>query len=283
MADDGKGHSKGVKKDEFCALRKDDCGHNKYQENCRPSEDWPKYPQEFTGSIKDKAKKVIGKFKDSRRRSYEAHHAVCVASVTGIIAEDTEIESVVRNTQWCVNYKPNMIALPMWAQSIQWYCYLSRAHLLKAEILSDDIGGGYKATPAPAPPFRNLPQHDYDHGRYITEVDTELKEIVKEVKKLAGKHEEQKKKLKDELDNLVGRFKTELQTRGLRTGGTHAAWNLGMNFPDSDWYMPFSMAKDSEVEARPFPANGLLDGSVMAEKIMSVAQSYWLEGAHILL
>ena len=282
MAEESQSHSDGVKINKFCALRKNNCGHNKYQENCKPSENWGKYPQQYTGSVKDKVtKKIISKFKDARRRSYEAHHVVCVASVTGIIAKNDTIRDVVKNTKWCVNYKPNMIALPLWAHTIQWYCHFSKASPLHPEIMNTEVGSNYRMSIAPAPPFKDLPQHDYDHACYIDEIEKELADVVKELHEIAGKHEDQKKMLKDELERIVNKYKQELQTRGQRSGGTHAAWNWGMNISDSPWYLPFSMAKDGEVDERIFPTMNLSDGGRTAQKILEVAEAYWLEGSQI--
>jgi hypothetical protein len=268
-------HTKGNMEGLFCAVRTDpkkkcECGNN-YVDNCKPSEDWGKYPQRYT---------FPGKELGAIRRSHEAHHIACVASVTKLFAPkkdaDPDIQKVVHNTKWCINHKQNMIALPKWAHTIEWYCLLLSP--TRAEILSQLESDGSVSTPMEAPKFANLAQHDYDHTAYIEEVDEKLERILSQVKELKGKHKEQEKTLKKELNSLVNKQKLELQRRGRdRKGGTHAAWQLGMNDRKSDWYLPFSMAKDSEADPRTFPVWNMSDGGTMAKKILEVAEAIWLE------
>lgn len=277
--------TKGVKEGLFCAVRtapdsECECGNN-YVKNCEPSEPWGKFPQRFTVTVRDKkTKEVVAKYLDAIRKSHEAHHIACVASVTAFIAKDKDLLPIVQNTKWCINDKANMIALPLWPHTIEWYCKLSRASPLRPEILEKSVHGKYVMSSMCEPPFADLPQHDYDHGKYSSEVDAELKNLAARLKKVKG-HEQQKEKLKAALDRLVSHFKNELKRRGQRVGGTHAAWNLGMNFRGSEWYMPFSMANDGDVEPRTFPLRDMSDGGKMAEKILAVAEAFWLEGAKI--
>lgn len=272
-------HTKGAVEGQFCSQRKDTCdcptgSGNKYKDVCKDI-DWGKYPQNYTESIKDAAKNILGKLYTARRRAPEAHHIACVAAVTKIITKNTDIQSVVENTPWCVNKPGNLIALPMWAHTVEWYCKLSIITPTRPEIL-EEIDGKYSMTPRVAPPFANLPQHDYDHSAYIEEVDSALESLVETVKGVEG-HKNQEKALESELNRLVSDFKTALQDRGQRVGGTHAAWNLGMNFRDSEWYMPFSMANDGEVEAREFPLRDMSCNSTLAKKILEVAEAFWRE------
>lgn len=273
-------HTKGALEDQFCSQRKDKCdcpsgAGNKYKDLCEPSEDWGKYPQKYTQNIKE-AGVVVEKIFKAVRRSHEAHHVACVAAVTGIITKDSAIKSVVANTPWCVNKKENVIALPMWAHTIEWYCRLSTITPLHPDILEEKVAGIYSMTTEVAPPFKNLPQHDYDHAAYIEEVDEALTKLVKGIKRLEG-HKKQSEKLESALNNLVKRFYKNLESRGERVGGTHAAWNLGMNSRDSDWYLPFSMADTGEAEKRDFPLRDLSDGGKLAKKIFEVADAFWRE------
>jgi hypothetical protein len=95
------GHSAGVKKNKFCALRKKSCPcGNKYRTVCTPA--WVAF-------------------------GYQAHHILCVACVTEFIGKNKDIIEVVRKTKWCVNTGTNMLALPMSGATIKWYCKLAIA------------------------------------------------------------------------------------------------------------------------------------------------------------
>ncbi len=280
MSEEGS-HTKGKLEGQFCSQRKDKCDcptgtGNKYKDVCKGlDKTWGKYPENYTKSIKDAAKTVIGKIFKAARISPDAHHIACVASVTGIITTNTDILDVVHNTGWCVNKKDNVIALPKWPLTIEWYCKLSVISPLHPEILEEKYGK-YSMTTAAEPPFSDLPQHDYDHGAYIEEVDLALEDIVDEVMGVEG-HKEQSETLASALNGVVADFQTELNERGQRVGGTHAAWNLGMNFRDSDWYMPFSMAEDGDVDVREFPLKDMSGNSTLGKKILDVAMSFWRE------
>lgn len=280
-------HTAGALEGEFCSQRKDKCDckngkGNKYKDACKPSVDWGKYPQKYTKKQK-KGQKVIALLFKAVRRAHEAHHIACVASVTKAVTKSTDIENVVRNTPWCVNKKENVIALPMWSHTISWYCHFSQIAADSPEALESCIKGSISLTnfaSDTAPPFANLPQHDYDHAAYITEVDKALEEIVERIKAVKG-HEKQAEKLKSSLDNLVEDYREILEDRGLRTGGTHAAWNKGMNERSSDWYLPFSMASNQKAEKRDFPLKDLSCNSTLANKIHEVAMAFSLEKSPI--
>jgi hypothetical protein len=233
-----------------------------------------KYPQKKTqrkeSDIGGQIVKLVREI--TNWRSYEAHHIVCVASASKILLqpEDPEknINLIVSQTQWCINKKPNMIALPMWAHSLRWYC-----SMITGEVRSVEEGGEQQSKMA-APPFKNLPQHDYDHARYIEEVDEALTLIVEKIQKSQAKHEVKVEAFKKRLNKVVDDHKRYLQDRGIRQNGTHEAWKAGLN-GSSDWYEPFSMAKNGEVTPRTFPTRG---GAKMLEKIQAMVEAFWKDG-----
>jgi hypothetical protein len=223
------GHSAGVKKNKFCALRKKSCPcGNKYRTVCVPG--WL----------------VFG---------YQAHHLLCVACVTEFIGKNKDIVEVVRMTKWCINTGTNMLAMPMSGATIKWYCTLA-------------ITGA----PLVAPPFKNLPQHDYDHGLYNIEVNNTLKDIAAATKKNLARHSEPSaSSLAGELDGESKSFRATLKRRGgQRCGGTHEAWKKGAKSPKSDWYKAFSMA--ASPTERSFPGVGF--DSDLAKKIKKLAGTF---------
>lgn len=218
------GHNRAKFKRDFCAVAaQPSCGCSidaDYIAVCKPS--WADYSYVVDVAGKNKYDKV-----------FEAHHILCAASVGTMIvdASGKGVSTIVGDTEWCINTKKNMLAMPLWGHTVQWYCNVGALTLRSAN--------------RGAPPFKNLPQHDWDHtgnGGYQDEVDTELKKIVKDLKK-AG-HDATTFDLAGELDDLSQHFKDELKDRGNRGSpkGTHAGWNKGRDDPDSEWYAPFSMA-----------------------------------------
>jgi hypothetical protein len=104
------------------------------------------------------------------------------------------------------------------------------------------------------PPFANIPQHDYDHncsGGYTHEVEEDLKGLAKEISD-AG-HDIKPEDIAGELDSRSSTFRSTLQARGGRQGGTHAGWQMGLSEPQSRWYVPFSMASDGCLTEKGFP------------------------------
>jgi hypothetical protein len=217
-------HSKEWQKNQFCA--KVPCeascvaGTKKnYQEVCKPSA-W--FDWEF--GQKDGMK------------PYEAHHILCWSCVSScMFAKNPKCRAILRGTKWCVNKKRNMIALPLWGHTVKWY-----------------------KKKAGRPKFEDLPNHNRDHGRYLDDVKTALKALIKAAKAEKDDHG----KLEDidiagELDDKADDFKKILKTRGSTRGGpdkkgkphigTHACISLGMAEPDSLWFMPFSMAAAPKV------------------------------------
>lgn len=246
-------HTEGVRKGEFCAQRtsssaKCKCpSKNNYIANCSITGDF------FLQGTKKMVKK-----------KFEAHHILCIASVTEFVGKDQRIEEIVKMTRWCINDSHNMIGLPVWGHTINHYCAMDTGGLL---------------TEKKAPWFENLPQHDYDHnstGGYKDEVDEFMLDLANQVKALADEaHESPEKDLKSDLEYLSDEFRGELKSRGSsRCGGTHKAWKKGSEEPESDWYLPFSMAEDDIAEKRRFPAKGINDTGKMAEKLKKMTEAF---------
>ncbi|MEP1446871.1 MAG: AHH domain-containing protein [Paraglaciecola sp.] len=246
------GHTKGVKKGKFCAQRttsKAKCkceSPNNYVDNC-----------DITGNffLQGRKRKV--------KKKFEAHHLLCIASVTEFVGKDKKIQDIVKVTRWCINDSHNMLGMPLWGHTINHYCTFIGALFSKERD---------------APWFENTPMHDYDHNStdgYKDELDDSLKELAKQIKALADKeHEMPEKKLADSLEAKSTSFRSKLLVRGKRSGGTHKAWQLGMEKPDSDWYLPFSMAKTRMVGKRRFAAKGFDDSGKMAEKMQKMMDAF---------
>lgn len=228
------GHNRAKSKGDFCAVAaQPSCGCSidaDYVAVCRPN--WPNH--EFIRKIKG-----VGK----RPKSFEAHHILCASSV-GVMIVDAGgkgVAKLVGDTEWCINTKKNMIAMPLWGHTVKWYC----------NIDTKTLGAASRK----APPFKNLPQHDWDHtgkGAYQEEVDKELSKIVKDLKK-AG-HDATTFDLAGALDGQSSNFKSLLKARGKRNGGTHAGWRAGRANPNSTtWYPPFSMASTGCVTGKGYP------------------------------
>lgn len=244
-------HSEGIKVSKFCALRTDKCKPcgNKYRTNGRPA--WAAIT--FIQGTKQKSVKA-----------YEAHHLLCIASVTQFIGKKAKIKKILQQTEWCINAKHNMLGMPLWGHTISWYCDLAAG----GEILSK----------VAKPPFKDIPQHDYDHNSpkgYTKEVNKEMEDLASQIEESTDKHEEAANSLKDALEGFSKQFRATLSERGSREGGTHEAWKQGAKKPTSDWYLPFSMADDGNVEKRTFPAPNF--DSKVAEKIKSLvaAMARW--------
>ncbi len=225
-------HNREKFKKEFCAVAADgacDCG-NDYKANCVPAPAWDS-ANDFTWFIKGQG---------ARQQSYAPHHVLCVASIATLLidATDKKVEGVVEATKWCVNKKPNMIAMPLWGHTVKWYCNISALTM-----------AGGQTTP---PLFQNLPQHDWDHtgkGAYIEELEEVLRKLVNTVSKKA--HEAKPVDLAGALDKLADAFQAKLKARGLRQGGTHVAWQSGAT--NQDWFLPFSMANDGSATRKGYP------------------------------
>ncbi len=240
-----KGHTKGGKKGLFCSLRagKCPCG-NKYTAPCdataaaweAASEGSTKFLQKYTE--KDGTS-------TSRFSSQNAHHIACVASVTAKVTCNTEIDKVVRVTKWCVNDKSNMIALPLWPHTFEWYIKFQTDVYM------------FRRNPPP-PPFVGLAQHDYDHGRYIKEVGDAVDRVVKSVKLAIKNHEDNPSgDLSGGLNGVIADFQAKLQGRD-----TQGAWMDGLMDRGQKWYTAFSMCT-SDPTPKAFPVdNNALDQKV---------------------
>lgn len=247
-------HSKGILVDQFCAKRtgsrsKCKCpSPNNYIKNCDIPDDI------FLQGQKRKVKK-----------KFEAHHLVCIASATQFLGKDPLLVELIKLTRWCINAKPNMLAMPVWGHTIKHYCNLKTAT---------------SRTDVDAPWFENIPMHDYDHnstGGYKSDVDAKMVQLANDLLELAKPpiHETASETVAKQLEDSSKHFKKFLLGRsgGKRVGGTHKAWKKGSKKPESDWYRPFSMARTAVVEKRVFPATGASDSGKVAAKIQALADS----------
>jgi hypothetical protein len=235
----------------FCALRTDKCDPcgNEYRA-CDPG--WEDFS--FVQGRKLMVEKI-----------FEAHHLLCIACVTDFIGKDAKIIDIVKQTAWCINAERNMLAMPLWGNTISHYCDV------------EDDGRFKKEDEVAHPPFGNIPQHDYDHNSktgYTSEINTEMKQLAEEIAKIAKKnHEAAVKELTDKLGTLSDDYRKELKRRGgERSGGTHDAWYAGLKKPSGNWYKPFSMADDGNEEKRTFPIAD--DGEKMSNKLDRIVSAW---------
>ncbi|MET0594190.1 MAG: AHH domain-containing protein [Polyangiaceae bacterium] len=240
-------HTDGARKNQFCSLRADTCPcGNKYKKPCAS------VAAEWNAKAKMSHKYAQKYGEGARRRGHEAHHIACVASVTGQITTNAAIDAIVQQTKWCVNKAENMIALPVWGHTISWYVDLSSGDIKLEGAVA-------------APPFADLTQHDYDHDKYLDEVDGDLKNVTKQVKKAVKEHRDPTGNLAGALDGVINKRKPQMQK-----AGTHAAWLQGMKDRESEWYKPFSMSVSPE--PRTFPCAGGNDR--MSQKIAEVRDAF---------
>jgi len=183
--------------------------------------------------------------------------------VTKIIAKKRAIAPIVKQTQWCINAKRNMLAMPLWGHTVRHYC------TLEAGIKFSDRIRKRKG----APKFQNIPQHDYDHnsqGGYKSEVDTELDNLAQQIEGQKANHKAAVKSLRGELNTLSTDFRSSLRGKGRRSGGTHQAWLAGKNHTLATWYEPFSMSK--KPEPRAFP--GVPGDTKLEDKIKALVKAF---------
>ncbi len=140
-----------------------------------------------------------------------------------------QVDDTYKLTKWCINQKPNMIALP-----------LKSTHRAHEEVRD-----------------MKLPAHDVDHNctdGYTEEVLEDIKEMIwAKVKKAAakkGKDHFEPKQVKSQFEKLVGKFRRNIHTRGGRSGGTATAYKK-MGSTKNRWWLAFSMAKTSVAMSRP--------------------------------
>ena len=241
-------HKRGEKKGKFCGIPGTpcECG-NDYIEICEPGWSDHTCPRLVRASG--------GKF--SFDKKYEAHHVLCVAPVSSEIIGKPGIAGVVAATKWCINNEDNMLAMPLWGHTVMWYC----------DIAED---GGEIDDDSPAPPFKNVPQHDWDHNcseGYTWEVEKELRKLADKLKEKG--HKVQPKDLKGELDDLSSDFKDLLEERGKRKGGTHKMFTGGGT--GKDWCQPFSMASNGKVTSKGYPVKNFDER--VAKWIKRIAQA----------
>lgn len=226
----GDEHKRGAKKGEFCGIPGTpcECG-NDYIKICEPG--WSSHT--FARLVKAST----GKF--SFEKKYEAHHIVCVAPVSTEIIAKPSIDGVIKATKWCINNKNNMMAMPLWGHTVMWYCKITAA-------------GGKLDADTPAPPFANIPQHDWDHNcrdGYTDEVVAACKDLAAEI--ADEDHEVEPEDIKGALDDLSADFKSKLLARGSREGGTHKQMIEGGTA--ANWCHPFSMASNGKVTDKGYP------------------------------
>jgi hypothetical protein len=211
-------HAEKFQNDKFCA--RVPCDHSDYIKCCKPGwSDW---------TFAQKKKGGAG------QKKYEAHHLLCWSCVIKAFFTDEAAKAILKGTDWCVNRKPNMIALPLWGHTVKWYV--------------DNDG---------PPKFANLPQHDWDHNctlGYTSEVNERLKEFAKDLKDAKKAHElPEPKDIAGSLTSTSGKFRTQLKARGIRAGGTHASFLDGGEM--AGWYLPFSMANAGVATKRRAPTS----------------------------
>jgi hypothetical protein len=121
--------------------------------------------------------------------------------------------------------------------------------------------------------FKDLPQHNCEHNSgqgYKSEIDSKMKEIANGVKRRKKKHKVASGYLVRKLNEARTDFRAELRRRGIRKGGTDKNWRNAT--PGStDWFDPFSMANDGNMDPIPFPLAGT-PGEV-ADKIIAFIAS----------
>ena len=246
------GHTEGSVLNKFCAKRTKKCkDKQEYQKNCTPK------PTGWKDDFFWQGSEYVDGTSTVQKKIFEAHHLLCVAVVTECIVGGWRIKEIVANTVWCINKPKNMFAMPLWGHTIKHYCTIQSRIFFEADT-------PYYKGQGNAPKFKNIPMHDSEHGKYIDEVKSELRKIAREVRESKKKHENKVKELKKKLNNLSETFRTKLQTRGKRSGGTHKAWINAVNGKTKGWYKPFSMANSPR--HRSFPG--------MTRKIMARAISY---------
>lgn len=158
----------------------------------------------------------------------EAHHVLSVSCVNGYVDYNDKvrdyIERCYRETEWCINQKPNLIALPKWPT----YCWEAGSRSL------------------------DLPCHDWDHYRcmkYCWEVKQDLKTVIwDELNEAEEPHNAKGKSLQKHFVKLEKKWKKEIRRRGRRNKGTEHSWKHKAT--DTHWWWPFSMGSDAYVKTK---------------------------------
>ena len=251
-------HSEGLLVEKFCTQRKSPKSackpcNNKYTDCLKDS---------WASSFKFPQLKNLegGTVQRTDAMSQNAHHILCVAEVTKVMSKDEDLERILKKTVYCINAGRNMIALPLWSHTVHWYCTdRGSAHEHWVDEASRGVSArrgvmkfmGGIATWDEAPPFKNLPNHDYDHIPYNREVETALRNLKAEIKE--ADHDFDSNELAACLNGMSDSFRSKLKARGLRRGGTHEMWMAALNDDDPHWYEPFSLADDGDVTEQAWP------------------------------
>jgi hypothetical protein len=255
MADDDK-HEKIGKIKDFCPVAGKPCKcpqANNYRDNCEPNwgEDW-QFAQGTTGKSKG---------------DWQAHHVLSISCVNWL-PNDPEaraaLKRVLEVTVWCINNKENMLAMPMFGMTVMHY---TDVEACAWHIVGEDFQ---------APPFKNIPQHDFEHnttGGYCTEVKAEIAKLWDQISEAVEEHLKAKEGIAQRLKDMSTDWKFKLlMERGLRHGGTQNGWEMGIKSPESDWYLPFSMANDGNAEKRYFPLTVDAKLEAIRESLRSAGQ-----------
>ena len=228
-------HKKESGENKFCTVRGKPCkcGNDYTSVVGSNFEERLKYPLK----VSNRDKPLMFKF--------QAHHILCVGSVNSKIYSNDYIENIVKETEWCVNNKDNMVSMPVLAHTIWWYVHV--------------CSGEYER-----PSFENICQHNWDHTGnlgYKWEVDNALVQLAYDVEE--GGHGPEAIDLAEALNAESKHFRGELEARAIRQSGTHQAWLDGESNPQGPWYEPFSMANTAYISKKTFPV-GKFEKKVLA-------------------
>ncbi len=175
--------------------------------------------------------------KGYRTGSWQAHHILCEASVgaRSFKPADKEFaEQCLWITEWDLNATVNMIGMPV------------RSDFTSTNGVICDTSTGVPI---------NICSHANDHNTtegYTDECTQHLKQKVWDTIKKSGQdHTTEAASIKSLLETASTYFSGELTKRANREGGTLLMWTKRHDAGYEDkWYVPFSMAKDSEVVPR---------------------------------
>lgn len=268
----------------FCFQRpntkKCKCGNDYTAHNKDIVEKWGKYLQSQRNYEKEENNKKKNKLDangkkilesvSTAKKSAEHHHILTVASIQKLMTS-IKVNKVAHSTKWCINAKPNLVTLPKWPMTLKHYCEFIQGPKVKETW---DSTSQYTSTPCSPPPFENLPMHDYDHnsdGGYIDEVDEDLSKIEDELEELTECTPAEG--LIILLNKVMELYAKQLKENGEKLNGTHAAWDLGINFPESNWYEPFSMSRAPNKKTH--PAMG--KDSDLSKNMEKYRESVWCE------
>jgi hypothetical protein len=161
------------------------------------------------------------------------------------------IKGVIEFTKWCINAKKNMLGMPTWGDTVQYYC----AHIKFSANLRSEPG------------FSDIPQHLVDHDLYNEEVRGHLRTLT--ISWDMQPHQVTSDDIAGDLDGLSEVMETELDARGIRNGGTHSCWKAAVknNGIYANWYEPFSMAEAPR--EKPFPARVESVIGTLVKKLLS--------------